>query len=210
MQGFADEAALDDYLNANQNKTQAAYIFRFNETSTPRTYDWVLQFNSTAVYKLGNIVNTYPLYHGPMYEAITREIFRIIGGNDSSIVRNVAYKNFPHPEIAPFPLMSRAGSLFLLGAMMFNFVSLTSQTVLEKERHLRESMTQMGLYDSSYWLSWFVIQTGWNLYTVLALITTGAACQVRPLYLRIALHIYSFVLLGARSRVLKSFSSTFS
>ena len=28
----------------------------------------------------------------------------------------------------------------------FNFVSLTSQIVLEKERHLREAMKQMGLY----------------------------------------------------------------
>ena len=67
--------------------------------------------------------------------------------------------------------------------MMFNFVSLTSQTVLEKERRLRESMTQMGLYDSAYWLSWFVIQLAWTTYTTLALIATGAACQVPILFL---------------------------
>lgn len=137
-----------------------------------------MQFNSTEWRKYGIIVNSYELIQAPMYGAVSREILRIIGGNDSGIVRDVGFKNFPHPEVAPVPIISSAGSLFLLGAMMFNFVSLTSQTVLEKERRLRESMTQMGLYDSAYWLSWFLIQLAWTTYTTLALIATGAACQV--------------------------------
>lgn len=182
--GFPTQTALDDYLTANQNRTQAAYIFSFNETATPRTFDWILQFNSTGQYQLGTEINTYTYIQAPMYAAASREILRVIGGNDLTIVRDVGYKNFPHPEVSPIPLISQAGSLFLLGALMFNFVSLTSQTVLEKERRLRESMTQMGLYDSSYWLSWFIIQFGWNLYTVLALIVTGAICQVRALFSR--------------------------
>jgi hypothetical protein len=43
IQGFATEQELDEYLLAHPNSTQAAYIFRFDESTIPRTYDWVLQ-----------------------------------------------------------------------------------------------------------------------------------------------------------------------
>ena len=83
----------------------------------------------------------------------------------------------PHPEINPYdglffcdlltcdPVVAEQGPVFFFGALCFNSVLqlgmlvgimiLSGQIVLEKEVHLRESMSVMGMRDSAYWMSWY-------------------------------------------------------
>jgi hypothetical protein len=48
---------------------------------------------------------------------------------------------------------------------MFNFVIQMGQLATEKELHLREAMTVVGLRDSIYWFTWFVTNLLWNTLT---------------------------------------------
>jgi hypothetical protein len=45
--GFADATALDEYLNANPNRTQAALLFSFNRSATPPEIVLTVQTNRT-------------------------------------------------------------------------------------------------------------------------------------------------------------------
>lgn len=56
---------------------------------------------------------------------------------------------------------------------MFNFVSQMSNLVLEKELGLRQALRNMGMRDSSYWVSWALFDVIFSFLIALLLVIFG-------------------------------------
>ncbi|XP_075097484.1 ABC transporter A family member 11-like [Nicotiana tabacum] len=107
----------------------------------------------------------------PLQLAASREIARSLLG-DSKFSWNVGLEEYPHPVLEDtdesytllnanspmdaMPLVEMFSPIFFYAISMFGFVFQISLMVLEKELKLRQAMTVMGLYDSSYWCSWLI------------------------------------------------------
>ncbi|KAK9104978.1 hypothetical protein Scep_021822 [Stephania cephalantha] len=75
---------------------------------------------------------------------------------DPNFSWSVGFKEFAHPAFRSFSAMSLMGPTFFLAIAMFDFVFQMGSLVAEKELKLRQAMSMMGLYETSYWLSWLI------------------------------------------------------
>lgn len=175
---FADEAAINDYLVANPNTTQAAVIFRkVSDWASPtNSFAYDLQLNMTRVCnELGVLDCTEPTrdLYVPMQAALDQAFLRVYGDTaDASI--DVSFSNFPHPDLEfNFDVMQNYGASFLFIAMMFNFVIQGCQVVQEKEGRLRMALRQIGMLDSAYWTSWYICLISTNTVMTILMVISG-------------------------------------
>ena len=119
----------------------------------------------------------------------------------------MGFKEFAHPATETFSTIAQAGPTFFLAIAMFGFVFQISGLVTEKELKLRQvraflvsphafydlcifmldmtikfctksqAMSIMGLYESSYWLSWLTWEAFLTLLSALFTVLFGMMFQ---------------------------------
>ncbi|KAL5703110.1 ATP-binding cassette sub- A member 2 [Ranunculus cassubicifolius] len=114
-----------------------------------------VQTNSSAVAKRGRYEDPAHKFQIPLQVAAEREIARFLIG-DPNFSWIAAFKEFVHPAEETFSAVGTMGPIFFLAIAMFGFIFQIGSLVAEKELKLRQAMSIMGLYESSYWLSWLI------------------------------------------------------
>ncbi|PIA27922.1 hypothetical protein AQUCO_07400038v1 [Aquilegia coerulea] len=112
-----------------------------------------IQTNSTSVSRRGQNEDPTLKFQIPLQIAAEREIARSLIG-DPNFNWVVGFKEFAHPAVDTFSVVGMVGPTFFLAIAMFGFVFQIGSLVTEKELKLRQAMSIMGLYETSFWLSW--------------------------------------------------------
>src|SRR4051812_9408212 len=90
-------------------------------------------------------------------------------------------------------VIGEQGPTWFFAALMFNFVVGVGAIVQEKELKLRAIMQIMGLYDSVYWVTWFLTLGTYSTATVFILIIFGCIFQFN-FFLKNAFGLYFFLM----------------
>lgn len=181
--GFASSLEQDQFLFEHPNTTSIGVVFNNpQQWGTPGSaFDYSLQLNTTfRCASLNAIKCDWPMLdiRAPMQFAIDTALLQLYGGPVSGEISG-GFSNFPHPDLPiRYDAMAGFGPLFLYVAVIFNFVIQMQTIVSEKQAHLKDSMTQMGLLNSSYWCSWFWSNLLVSFFVVMFLIVMGAILQM--------------------------------
>jgi len=151
--GFRNETALDDYLFANPNRVQGAYVFNAPRDSA---IAFVVQTNSSTYQIRGVWERPYLLVALPLQVQAHRAIARRF---DPAIRMEFGLKQFAHPAFDVSTFEGMVAPLFLLGCAMFPLVIQMGEVIREKELRLRQSLQAMGMLDPAYWLSWHLFES---------------------------------------------------
>ncbi|KAF9605783.1 hypothetical protein IFM89_018449 [Coptis chinensis] len=150
VRSFQTPDAVDAWLYSDPMHCPGALHF-VERNATVISYG--IQTNSTSVPKRGRYEDPTFKFQIPLQIAAEREIARsLIGDPNFSWV--VGFKEFAHPAVRTFSSVGTIGPTFFLAIAMFGFVFQIGSLVIEKELKLRQAMSIMGLYETSYWLSW--------------------------------------------------------
>ncbi|KAL5724972.1 ATP-binding cassette sub- A member 2 [Ranunculus cassubicifolius] len=149
---FRTPAEVDDWLFRDPMRCPGVLHF-VERNATVMSYG--IQTNSTTVVKRGHFEDPTLKFQIPLQIAAEREISRFLIG-DPNFSWIVAFKEFAHPAEQTFSSVGSIGPTFFLAIAMFGFIFQIGALVAEKELKLRQAMSIMGLYDSSYWLSWLI------------------------------------------------------
>lgn len=156
---------------------------------------YTLQVNTTAVCNvIGTLDCSSPKFdlQARFERLVDQALLRVSTGVPTAELK-VAVSDFPHPAgTLRWDVMQQYGNDWLYIALVMNFVIQLAFVVMEKEKHLRASMQQMGLSRTAYWLSWFISCEMLNLLLVLLFCGFGAAVQFE-FFLENAFSVY-FVL----------------
>lgn len=180
---FASSAEQDNFFFENPNTTSIGVVFNNPQAwNIPGSaFDYSLQLNTTSrCASLGALKCDWPFLdiRAPMQFAIDSAFLQLYGGPTNGEIKG-GFSNFPHPDLPiRYDVMTGFGPLFLYVAVIFNFVIQLQTIVSEKQAHLKDSMTQMGLLNSSYWCSWFLSNLLVSLFVVIILIIMGAILQL--------------------------------
>jgi ABC-type multidrug transport system ATPase subunit len=190
--GFESESAMEEWILANPNTTQAAVSFLLENTT---------QLIGYTVYR--NITSPYE-------REITAALLKLLAEASmrvkySTLMRlNITVGGFPRQAVplVPEEIVWSTGALWFYCPAMFNFILFTNQFVQEKERRVRLAMRTMGLRDVWFWLSWLITLA---LIALLhALVTVGAGYLLHfrfmfdtdPLVLIVLFVVYDLALLS--------------
>jgi hypothetical protein len=113
-----------------------------------------VQYNDTAVCNTIGVLDCNDPkrdFMAAFTRLVDQSVLRVKTHNgDASIA--TAFSDFPHPAgVLDWDVMRQYGNDWLYIAIVFNFVIQLQSVVMEKERHLRASMQQMGLRRTAYW-----------------------------------------------------------
>ncbi|KAF5196994.1 Abc transporter a family member [Thalictrum thalictroides] len=159
---------VNTWLFYNQMQCPGALHF---EEKNASVISYGVQTNSTVVRKRGMYEDSTFKFRLPLQIAAEREIARFLIG-DPNFSWVVALKEFPYPTEKGVITAMKAQNLiglFILASTMFGFVFQINALVLEKQLKLRQAMSIMGLYQTSYWLSWLAWE---SLVTLLSALTS--------------------------------------
>jgi ABC-type multidrug transport system ATPase subunit len=204
--GFTSIAEANTFLAANPERVLGGVHFLLdantgpNATATevpaaggaPLDLNYVLQVNSTIKYFKAKFQDPTFFSAVPIQVAAEREIARYqlqtaAGGSGggtnlstaSQLQWDVSMSSFAHPETGDVNIVGQAMGPFVFAANMFNFVLLLSSVVAERERGLRQALKTTGMMDSSFWLSWAVVELAISVLFTLFTIAFGAMFQFR-------------------------------
>ena len=190
IRGFGTTKEMNDFIVQNPNTTGMAVTFKnpteWNQTTSNRVvnlFDYELQLNETRICRELGVFkcnNPYVELRAPLQTALDSAFIRKYGqGNVNEAKISVHISDFPHPDLPiSFYVMDEYGQIFFYMIMVFNFVVQSMLVVMEKEKKLKASMRQMGMLESSYWLSWHLCFTIMNTLMVLLLSIFGAIVQL--------------------------------
>ena len=140
-----------------------------------------LQYNETAVCNtIGVLDCSDPKrdFMASFTRLVDQSVLRVKTHNPQAAIAT-AFSDFPHPAgNLDWDVMQQYGNDWLYIAVVFNFVIQLQSVVMEKERHLRASMQQMGLRRTAYWVSWFISCEVMNVCVVLLLCAFGNVIQM--------------------------------
>jgi len=196
IRAFATPQDIDTFLYENLNTTQSAVLWDIQFDGLGRVTDisYVLQINQTSQYSHGIEIKIGPSIFTPTQYAIDKAIVEYLAANQTIQVEYEAkIVNFAHPEILTVNIIGEQGPIWFFAALMFNFVVGVGAIVQEKEQKLRAIMQIMGLYDSVYWLTWFITLTAYSTATVMILIVFGCIFQFH-FFLKNAFGLYFFLM----------------
>ncbi|KAI3789981.1 hypothetical protein L2E82_02790 [Cichorium intybus] len=158
VKSFRAKSDVDACLFANPMTCPGALHF-LERNATIISYG--LQTNSTPIAKRGDFEDPTFKFQIPLQIVAEHPSFNWV----------VNLKEFAHPVVETFSSVGTVGPSFFLAIAMFGFVLQISSLIVEKELKLRQAMSMMGLYDTSYWLSWLtwegIITLVSSLFTVL-------------------------------------------
>lgn len=176
---------VDLWILANQNVTKTIILFEnshqylINPKSVLR---YVLYTNSTYSCKeigLYKCDEPWLDVHIPIMGALNSAIIAVVGGGDPNTTIDSSFSNTPHPvNPGSFNAMAEFGVLFLFVAYTFNYVTLLTAIVREKQNHLTESMRLMGMMKSAYWVSWCASSALINMAMVFLIMIAGVVLRL--------------------------------
>ncbi|KAK9090668.1 hypothetical protein Sjap_023845 [Stephania japonica] len=152
VKSFGTPEEVDDWLFSDPMRCHGAIHF-VERNATFISYG--IQTNSTLMSSRGRREDNTFKFQIPLQLAAERATARILIG-DPNFRWSVGLKEFAHPALRSFSAMSLVGPTFFLAIAMFGFVFQMGSLVAEKELKLRQAMSMMGLYETSYWLSWLI------------------------------------------------------
>lgn len=202
VRAFDSEDEVDSFLFDHMNTTQASVIFEFdilnsNDSNVPllRNVTYTVQVNQTDQYSHGVPIRMTDSVGIPLQYAAERALLQWLNRQTTFLntMHNVSLVKFPHPEVLTTNIIGENGPLWFFAALMFNFVVGLGNIVSEKENKLRAIMKLMGLYDSVYWVTWFITLSVFSTATVFVLIITGAIFQFN-FFLKNAFGLYFFLM----------------
>lgn len=206
IKGFASEEDMNSWIGNNPNTTQMAVIFKnpglWNRSlddgnNMTNVFEYVLELNETKICReLGvfKCSNPWLDLRIPVQTAIDSALVRIYGDSVANAEIRAQISDFPHPDLPiSFYVMDEYGADFFYMVLVFSFVVQIVLVVTEKEKKLRDSMRQMGMIDSAYWVSWHIVFTVTNTIMVLLLILCGAILQLE-FFLENNFFVYFFML----------------
>jgi len=171
-----------------------------------------IQYNQSVVFTLGVANNPTAEVLLPLQRLVDQTILETFGEERGVELVDYAYRlrKYPHPELITTDVIRTAGPPFFFAALCFNLVIQVGAIAREKEFHLRESMRVMGLYTSSYWVSWTITNIIFNTISVASLIVAALIFQF-DFFLKNAagLYIVHFWLFGMSLVPLAMVLSTF-
>lgn len=188
------EGDVNEWLLANENKTKLVLhlpagndlfvqpAFSPGSGVGTKTFQYTIQMNQTAEASFFSSFATDPEpmeieYRAPLQMLVQNALLRYYNKTEADVV--TAYKNFPHPAIlVGYDAVRDSGAQLLFIAAAFNFVVQMYMIVEEKEHKLRYAMEKVGMYDFSYWLTWYLFDCGVNVIVVLNLMLFGAIFQL--------------------------------
>ncbi len=201
--GFASISDANTFLDANPERVLGGVHFLLdantgpNATVTevvptvagaPLSLNYVLQVNSTVKYFKAKFQDPTFFSAVPIQVGAEREIARYqinaAGGGGTAAGAplsswDVTMSQFAHPQTGDVNIVGQAMGPFVFAANMFNFVLLLSSVVAERERGLRQALKTTGMLDSSFWLSWAVVELVISVLFTLFTIAFGAMFQFR-------------------------------
>eukprot|EP01133_Synstelium_polycarpum_P009772 gene9772-11411_t len=178
VMSFSTSEALNTFVLANNNMTQAAYLFN---STLNGNFVYSIQYNSSCVNKWGTNNGICPppidTVIAPMQVAMDRQIMRLQRSADINSSNTVQVQwgkgLFAHPKTKSYNIVTDLGSIFFFASLMFQFVLMLQDMVLEKETKLKEGMRMMGLKEISYYVSWFLTYSVYVILNVFLLIASG-------------------------------------
>ncbi|CAH9126173.1 unnamed protein product [Cuscuta epithymum] len=173
VQSFRTRDEVDVWLSNNAMHCPGALHLSERSSSV---ISYGLQTNSTPVAKRGIFEDPTFKFQIPLQLAAEREIARSLIG-DPNFSWLITFREFAHPAVETFSAVGAAGPTFFLAIAMFSFVFQISALVTEKELKLRQAMAMMGLYDTSYWLSWLTWEGIMTLLSTLLTLLFGMMFQ---------------------------------
>jgi ABC-type multidrug transport system ATPase subunit len=200
--GFASIEEANSFLTANPERVLGGVHFLLdantgpNATTTeipapgagaPLALNYVLQVNSTVRYFKAKFQDPTFFSAVPIQVGAEREIARYQlnstgtapAGSSQQLSWDVNMSQFAHPQTGDVNIVGQAMGPFVFAANMFNFVLLLSSVVAERERGLRQALKTTGMLDSSFWLSWLVVELVISVLFTLFTIAFGAMFQFR-------------------------------
>jgi ABC-type multidrug transport system ATPase subunit len=171
---FETSDALNAYMVANPNVTQAAYIF---EASQLRAIDaglisFTVQYNQSCQQAFPGFVCYYQEeYLVPTMIAAMNDVLL---GTQLNLTRSF----MPHPTLqSALNAFEEFGAFMMFGALVIVFVYYLMVLVGEKELKLREALKMIGLSQSLYFLSQGVVFIAVSTLSVFVLYAFGAIFQ---------------------------------
>ncbi|EGG25152.1 hypothetical protein DFA_03400 [Cavenderia fasciculata] len=187
VKAFPNPQAVNNFILANKNKTQAAYIFN-SFTNGIINYD--IQYNTSCANSWnGNGQCPPPIDSviAPMQVSMDKQIMKLSNHKSSSHTPPSFIPNsisiewssglLAHPKTKYYNIVSDLGSIFFFASLMFQFVLMLQDMVVEKETKLKEGMRMMGLKELAYYLSWFLTYSVFIILNVFLLIASGFIFQ---------------------------------
>ncbi|GAM20741.1 hypothetical protein SAMD00019534_039160 [Acytostelium subglobosum LB1] len=183
IKSFSSADALNSFILNNANITQAAYVFNSFDNGQ---FNYDVQYNSSCIAQWGNTdgLCAPPVENiiAPMQVVMDRQIMRYQNQLQSPNATNEIVVNwnsgiFAHQKQLTYNIVTDLGSIFFFASLMFQFVLMLQDMVLEKETKLKEGMRMMGLKESSYYLSWFLTYMVFIILNVFLLIAAGYIFQ---------------------------------
>lgn len=95
-------------------------------------------------------------------------------------------------------LMNQIGSEILY-AYIILFIYVCNELAAERESKSREGMKMMGLNDATYYAAWFLLFTGFAVYTAICgtvILGMTVFSNINALYLFLYFMLYAFALFG--------------
>jgi hypothetical protein len=171
-------ADVDAWILRNPNVTKAVILFenslQWPSLSAPLRY--TMQTNATQDCKTLVFDCTEPMLFSqiPIQTALDASLIAVLNESVANATIQASFTNFPHPDLpSAFDVMQQYGALFMFVSLTFLWVILLQTMVGEKEDHLVESMRQMGMLSSAYWISWIVLAITINTMSVFLLLLAG-------------------------------------
>ncbi|KNC47320.1 ATP-binding Cassette superfamily [Thecamonas trahens ATCC 50062] len=216
--GLAGDAdAVEAYMLANYNTTQAAYIFDFDNVThanaLPTTGPFYTLMANLSIYEDAcsetSVSDRFyncpqPASHLvlPMQKALHEATVAELGLAATPASFDVAYVQFAHPVIIESDLRASAVVLFLVIAACIPLVMITNALVGEKEARLKHMLDVVGVSSLAQFVSWWMTLTLLTLLSVVVLMIALAVFQfpivVRndPALLFVLLLIHAFALVS--------------
>ena len=188
---FGITGNVNEWLLSNENKTRLVLhlpsgddLFstsvKFGAFAIPRfapgdgiptkTFEYTIQMNQTGEPNFFSAFGSDPEpmeieYRAPMQMLVQTALLRYYNMSEAYV--KTEYKNFPHPAIlVGYDAVRDSGATLLFIAAAFNFVVQMYLIVEEKQHKLRYAMEKVGMYDSLYWITWYVFDCLVNLVVV--------------------------------------------
>eukprot|EP00879_Flechtneria_rotunda_P013739 GHRR01014351.1.p1 GENE.GHRR01014351.1~~GHRR01014351.1.p1 ORF type:complete len:558 (+),score=120.29 GHRR01014351.1:287-1960(+) len=195
VKGFVSRREAEEYLVSHPDGSLGAVHFsHFSNGSV----GYIVQSNSTVKYFKGSFQDPTLFFQVPMMNAVARELSRtffaaaaavdsssnsaMLPALDDDVTGGVLswrpqLVKFPHPSLQTSNLLGQVLSSFIFASLMFGFVTQMSNLVNEKSLGLRLALRNVGMLDSSYWVSWMMFDALITLVTSLLLVIFGIILQ---------------------------------
>ena len=181
----ADE--MDAWMASNKERAQASVFLDVQTLNgSPVGIDYDLQTNSSVRYFKNEFQSPNFFSQVPVQVAIERESAKFLArykfgetSASANISWSVGINSFAHPPMVIESRIPEFAAPFLYAVGMFNFVATPSALVTERQSGQRQGMRNVGMLESSFWISWYLWEVVTNFMTSSLIVIFGMVFQFR-------------------------------